>query len=148
MSMMMRVQSLASLSGLRIPRRPKLQCRSQVPLRSGIAVTVAQASTLAQELPYAKGAVVKRKKKERNNAIQASYSFHYTILVKCQDSEKNFHPFRQNSLKVYSQESVNNVHFIPKGTLLKLCSLLFDLYVIFLLIALKFLITYLQFMHS
>ena len=39
-----KVQSLASLSGLRIQRCPELCCRSQVRLGSGIAVTVVQAS--------------------------------------------------------------------------------------------------------
>ena len=67
MSMKMWVQTLASLCGLRIQHCSKLQRRSQKQFRSGIAVTVTQASAaalirpLAQELPYANGAAVKRK---------------------------------------------------------------------------------------
>ena len=46
----------------------KLQRRSQMWLRSGVAVPAAAAliRPLAWELPYATGAVVKRKKRKRN----------------------------------------------------------------------------------
>ena len=44
-SMRMRVQSLASLSGLRIQRCRKLWCRSQMRPRSGVAVAVVQAGS-------------------------------------------------------------------------------------------------------
>ena len=39
-SVSMQVRSLASLRGLRIQRCLKLQCRSQMQLRSGVAVAV------------------------------------------------------------------------------------------------------------
>ena len=63
-SVRIRVQSLAWFSGLRIH---KLWRRSQIQIRSSIAVAVAQASTIAQippltwELPYAVGTALKRK---------------------------------------------------------------------------------------
>ena len=69
-SVRMRVQSLVSLSGLRIQHHYKLRCRSQVGLGSGIVVpelwhrpaAAALIRYLAQELPYATGTVVKTKK--------------------------------------------------------------------------------------
>ena len=68
------VQSLASLSGLRIQRCHELQCRSQMRLQSGIAVAVVQNKatalirSLAWEPPYAiDGAAKRKKKKEREN---------------------------------------------------------------------------------
>ena len=65
--MRIRIQSLSLLSGLRIQSCCKLQCRSQMWLRSGVTVAVVLASavadsTLAQELPYAADVAVKRKK--------------------------------------------------------------------------------------
>ena len=60
------VQSLSSLSGLRIQCCHQLWCGSQMQLGSGIAVAVALASscsshlTPAWELPYAVGAALKR----------------------------------------------------------------------------------------
>ena len=42
-TMSLRVQSLASLSGLRIQHCRKLWCRSQTRLRSGVAMAVVQA---------------------------------------------------------------------------------------------------------
>ena len=62
------VQSLALLSGLRIPHSQKLQHRSQMGLGYSVAMAVAQAAAatpiqpLAQELPYAAGAAIKKKK--------------------------------------------------------------------------------------
>ena len=77
MSVRMRVQSLALLSGLRIQCGHKLQQREQKPLRSGVAAAEAEAeaegqqlqlqfnsNSLAQELPYVPDAAVKRKKKK------------------------------------------------------------------------------------
>ena len=65
-SMRMQVQSLAWLSALRIWRCYKLWCRSQMQLRSRVALAVVQAETgaliepLAQELPYAAGVALKK----------------------------------------------------------------------------------------
>ena len=69
--MRMQVQSLASLSRLKIRRCCKLWCRLQMWLGSSVAVAVAQASAaapikhLARELPYDTGVVVKRKKETK-----------------------------------------------------------------------------------
>ena len=79
-SMKIQVQSLASLSGLRIQHGHKLRCRSQTQLTSGVAVAMVWAGSCRSdftlifpwELSYAVGAVVKRKKekrKERNVAV-------------------------------------------------------------------------------
>ena len=64
------VWSLASLSGLRIQCCYELQGRLQMRLRFGIAMAVDEAGncssnlTLSWELPYAKGAILKKKKKK------------------------------------------------------------------------------------
>ena len=86
--MRMQIQSLASLlSGLRIWRCCKLQLRSQIQLRSGIAVAVAVAGgycsdlTPSLETSYAVGVALQRqktkkikikqkKKKQKQNKIQ------------------------------------------------------------------------------
>ena len=66
-TMRWRVQSLASLNGLRIQRCHELWCRSQVRLGSGVAVAVvllavvAPTRPLAWEPPYAVGVTLKRK---------------------------------------------------------------------------------------
>ena len=63
-SMRLRVPSLASLSGLRIRHCHELQHRSQMQLRSGVAVAVATVAliwTLAWELPYTTGVALKKK---------------------------------------------------------------------------------------
>ena len=49
-SVRVRVQSLASLSGVRIPPCRKLRHRSQMQLRSGVAVAVVQACTCSSIL--------------------------------------------------------------------------------------------------
>ena len=74
--MKMRVQSLASLSRLRIQHCRELWCRLQMRLGSSIAVAVAVAVVLIQplawELPYGALAALnskekrKKKKKEKN----------------------------------------------------------------------------------
>ena len=73
-SMRTGVQSLASLSGLRIWHRHELWCRSQTRLGSQVAVAVMQAGSCSSdltpswELPYATGvALEKRKKKKEKN---------------------------------------------------------------------------------
>ena len=64
------VQSLASLSGLRIWRWGELWCRSQMQLGSDVAVTVgsladvAPIRPLAWETPCAMGAALKKQKKK------------------------------------------------------------------------------------
>ena len=70
---MTQVLSLALFSGLRILRCPELWCRSQMWLRSGVAVAVmwlwhklavtAQIRPLIWETPYSTDAALKRKKK-------------------------------------------------------------------------------------
>ena len=69
MSVRMQVQSLASLTGLRIWRCHKLQYTSQMRLGSGVTMAVAYrlaAAALIQllgwEFPYAAGVALKRKK--------------------------------------------------------------------------------------
>ena len=66
------VQSLASLSGLRIRRCLELWCKSQTQLRSGVAVAVVAASScisdLTPSLPgnfHALGAALNRQKTKR-----------------------------------------------------------------------------------
>ena len=72
-SMRIRVGSLARLSGLRVQRCCKLWHRLQMRLRSGVALAVASAAVaalirpLAQELPYATGVAIKRKKSKLEN---------------------------------------------------------------------------------
>ena len=61
----LRVQSLASLSGLRIRCCHELWCRLQTRLGSGVAVAVARsaaAALIAWEPPYAKGAALEKTK--------------------------------------------------------------------------------------
>ena len=60
--MRLQVQSLALLSGLRIQHCCELWCRSQMKLRSGVAVAVALMQPLAWELSYATGMALKTKK--------------------------------------------------------------------------------------
>ena len=73
--MRMKVQSLALLSELRIWPCYKLPCSWQMWLRSSVAMAVAQASAaaqirpLAQELPYAPGAAIKRKKERKKKSF-------------------------------------------------------------------------------
>ena len=55
----MRVQSLASLSGLRIQRCYKLWCRSQARPRSGIAVAVSQAGSYSSNWTPSLGASIR-----------------------------------------------------------------------------------------
>ena len=62
--MRLRVRSLALLRGLRIQRCHELGCRSQMQLRSGVAVALAEAGgysyfPLALEPPYAMSAALK-----------------------------------------------------------------------------------------
>ena len=61
MSMRMRVQSLASFSGLRIRHCHKLQCRSQMRLGSSIAVAVAKAGRCSYDLTPSPGASIRRR---------------------------------------------------------------------------------------
>ena len=64
------VRSLVSFSGLWIWHCHKLWCRSQMRLRSGVAIAAAQAFTaalipsLAWEFPYAARAAIERKKRK------------------------------------------------------------------------------------
>ena len=67
---MMWIQSLASLSGLRIWHYCKLQFKSQMWLRSGVALAVAWAiatapiQPLAWEFPYAADVAIRRKQRK------------------------------------------------------------------------------------
>ena len=71
--MRIQVQSLASLSGLRIQYCHKLWYRSQMQLRSGVAVAVVWAgscssnSPLAWELPYAIAVALKSKRQQKGH---------------------------------------------------------------------------------
>ena len=56
---------LAWLSGSEIQRCSELWCRSQMQLRSRIAVAVALIQPLAWELPHATGTALKSKKKKK-----------------------------------------------------------------------------------
>ena len=72
LSMRMRVQSLTSLSGLRMRHHHKLQRRSRMMLRSGALLWLWRRSAAqppAWELPYAAGAAIKRKKEKRQAYI-------------------------------------------------------------------------------
>ena len=75
----MRVQSLASLDGLRIQHCRELWCRSQTWLGSQIAVAAhrpeaaAPVQPLAWELPCAIGAALKKKKKKIKENIKLTY---------------------------------------------------------------------------
>ena len=63
-TMRLHVQSLASLSELRIQHYSELWCRSQMQLRSDVAVAagVALIKPLAWEPPYAMGTALKKRK--------------------------------------------------------------------------------------
>ena len=97
--MSMQVLSLALLSGLKIRRCCELWCRSQMQLRSGVAVAVwsycgwscysrqaavAPIRPLAREPPYAAGAALKSKNKQIHCDIQ-KYWHH------CKEENKNNH---------------------------------------------------------
>ena len=65
--MRLQVRSLASLSGLKIWHGRELWCKSQMQLRSGIAVALAKArpiGPLAWEPPYATGVALEYTKKK------------------------------------------------------------------------------------
>ena len=70
-SMKMQVQFLASLSGLRIQHCQKLWCRSQMRLRSGIAVAVVEAGSCSSNSTPSLGTFIcyrcstKKKKKKK-----------------------------------------------------------------------------------
>ena len=69
-NMRLRVQSLASLGGLRIQCCPEVRCRSQMWLGSGIAVSLALMTTAlirpqAWEPPYAVGGALKSQKTKK-----------------------------------------------------------------------------------
>ena len=65
----MQVRSLALLSGLRIRHCHELWCRSQMQLRSHVAVAVALIQPLAWEPPCALGVVLKSKKKKKKKML-------------------------------------------------------------------------------
>ena len=76
--MRIQVQSLALLSGIRIQRYHKLQCGSQVQLRSGMVMAVAQAGNYSSDLTPSLGTSICyryspknkkkiKKRKEKNN---------------------------------------------------------------------------------
>ena len=77
--MRMQVRSLASLSGLRIQRCQELWCRSQMRLRSGVAMAVAQASSCSSnQTPGLRtficqgcGPQKKKRKKKKNRASES-----------------------------------------------------------------------------
>jgi len=80
------VQSLASLSGLRIWHCHELWCRSQMRLRSGCGIVPIGA--LDWELPYASGLALKKakkkkkKRKEKNKAIYCKQTYDL-FLIPC-----------------------------------------------------------------
>ena len=87
-SMRMQVQSLALLSGLRIQHCPKLQCRSQMWLESGVAAVVASVGNcswlqkfLAQELLYATSVTRKKKKKKKKKNFLHIKENKYNLLL-------------------------------------------------------------------
>ena len=79
------VRSLASLIGLRIRHCCELWCRSQMWVRSGVAVAVVWAggcgsdSTLAWEHPYPAGAGLKRQNKQTNKQTTKQKINNYEI---------------------------------------------------------------------
>ena len=99
-SMGMRVQSLASLSGWRILCCHELQCRSQIRLGSGVAVAVGEAGAiapiwpLAWKFPYAMGATQKKKKKkkkerERERTFREQSEYSSNIHFQREDKERS-----------------------------------------------------------
>ena len=90
--MRLQVRSLAMLSGLRVQHCCKLQHRSQMWLRSHVAVAVVQASAaslpglLTWELPYAAGAALKQTNEQTNkqqNLIPGSHVGSFCCLRIC-----------------------------------------------------------------
>ena len=80
----MTVRSLASLSGLKIPSRHDLRCRSQTRLGSHVAVAVGRLAAVASvgplvwELPYAAGVALKSKKqkiKQNHTLIEMKFIY-------------------------------------------------------------------------
>ena len=92
--MRMQVQSLAPLSGLRIPRCHELWCWWQMWLGSGISVAVVQAGSCsshsdpAWETPYATGAAPPPKKKksekmqEQRKAVKQDQILMVCLVIK------------------------------------------------------------------
>ena len=79
----MQVQSLASLSVLRIQHCHKLRCKLQMWLGSVVAAALIQ--SLAWELPYATGAALKKKNKQTTSRSKdrkhAEYQITYVELA-------------------------------------------------------------------
>ena len=86
----MRAGSLALLSGMGIQHCREFQCRSQTQLRSCIAV--APIGPLAWEPPYAAGAALKSKAKQKEmgvgfcqklflHLLRGSYDFYFSVYV-------------------------------------------------------------------
>ena len=92
-SMRMRVQSLASLSGSRIQHGHELWCRSQMWLRSHIGgpwhklTAAAPIQPLAWKLPCATGLALKKKKAEACPVPQNDWIQAYTLRTCKNDSE-------------------------------------------------------------
>ena len=94
------VRSLASLSGLRMQRCHELWCRSQMLLRSGVAVALVWAGSNSSDWtpmdwgpPHAMGAALKRqkdqkKRKKKKKKINTQKSSHFYKLTMKDESEK------------------------------------------------------------
>ena len=93
--MRFQVQSLASLSGLRIRCCPELWCRLQTRLRSGVTVALGRPAATALighldwEPPYATGAALKRQKdkKKKINVWKSVFPYQQQAIRKCDFSK-------------------------------------------------------------
>ena len=138
--MRMQVQFLALLSGLWIQGCRELWCRLQMGLRSGVAVTAAQAGSyssiqpLTWKLPYAKGMALKRKKKKgisshcsnrqgiNYNPTPASHLKNNNYLVKSSIQDSNFQ-FSHKMLFLYQNpKKTHNCDWLMSFNLQRLMS--------------------------
>ena len=106
-TMKLRVQPLASLSGLMIRHCCELWCRSQTPLGSDVAVAVwrrpaaiAPIGPLAWEPPYAVDVAPKSKKKKTKT--KSAYWFHLTTVTSGRDQLGHHNLLHDNISGCYS----------------------------------------------
>ena len=117
----MKIPSLASLSGLRIWHFPELWCGSQLGLRYGIAVAVAQAAApiwpISWELLYVMGVALKKK----------SNKFYFSKLEKLINGESFLPPslpFFPTSLHPSTHPLYPSIHPYTYLTILVSCFVL------------------------
>ena len=116
----MRVQSLASFSGLRIWRCCKLSHRSQMGFGWVLLwlwcrpAGAAPIQLLAQELPYAAGAAIKRKKKELEK-LRTFLTSRWQSIDIIEGKKKIIHKFGKHICNKYNQERISIPEYIKNS---------------------------------